>query len=511
MRPKKKKRSAEMGAHLAKKNKKRKVFFFRSQVVLFLSLLRTSRFLPAAAAVLSISRLFSSRSFLFLLSLFLLFLPRHKHGLKRSYGYVVQRHRKRVSFPVETSTKKCTDELENPRPLTSPLSPINLFRPPRPLRSLSNFLSLSDISSNPTGALFGAAATAAHYNDVDLFAGLRAILQLLLLPRSDGRGKSSHTSSSSSSSSAPSADVERLTRLVERLALDVAAKTAVSGAGVAVGSGGGGKAQQRDAAATTLAAAALLLCLARSSFLPPAALRRLRAALASFLPASRAALDAAVASLSGSVEALSCKLAAARAHLSRRADDVDAAVERLSARAAETSRLVEGVAEAVAGVDVNVSSLKADVGSAKEGVALLCRVVADLILRGGGGGGGGHGDGGGGVGRRRPQSRATAAALVAELDAFARETSKGLPFGGGRRRVPGFEAAIEKEFEGGEALFDFGGSSGGSRSRSSDEGGGGGGVDSCSSESSGCHSSGGLFICRRATGSAAGLAGDCFK
>ena len=392
--------------------------------------------------------------------------------------------------------------------------------PPPPLINLFSLLSNSLKKTNPhTGALFGAAATAAHYNDVDLFAGLRAILQLLLLPRSDGGGggKSSSRSSSSASISAPSADVERLTRLVERLALDVAARTA--GAGVAAG-------QQATTSTTTLTAAALLvlLCLSRPSFLPPAALRRLRASLASFLPATRAALDAAVASLSGSVESLSCKLAAARAHLSRRADDVDAAVEALARRAAETSRLVEGVAEAVAGVDVNVSALKSDVGSAKEGVALLCRVVADLI-RGGGSSGSNDGGGGAGVAGRRShrpqQSRAAAAALVAELDAFAREASRGLPFGGSRRRrVPGFEAAMEKEFEGGEALsFDFGGrgssSSGGSNSGSNDEA-GVGGVDSCSSSSSSSSSSennscGGLFLCRRTMGSAAGLAGDCFK
>ena len=96
--------------------------------------------------------------------------------------------------------------------------------PPPPLINLFSLLSNSLKKTNPhTGALFGAAATAAHYNDVDLFAGLRAILQLLLLPRSDGGGggKSSSRSSSSASISAPSADVERLTRLVERLALDV--------------------------------------------------------------------------------------------------------------------------------------------------------------------------------------------------------------------------------------------------------------------------------------------------
>ena len=166
---------------------------------------------------------------------------------------------------------------------------------------------------------------------------------------------------------------------------------------------------------------------------------------------------------------------------------------------------MEGVAKSVESVDVNVNSLKADVSSAKEGVALLCRVVADLIR---GSGGPGNNDGGvatATTSRRRPQSRAAAAALVAELDAFARETSKGLPFTT-RKRVPGFEAAIERDFDGGEggAIFDFG------SSRSSDEG---GGVDSCSSSSSGSGSnhSGGLFLCRRATGSAAGLAGDCFK
>ena len=376
---------------------------------------------------------------------------------------------------------------------------LNLLPPPTPTPpfSLSPPLLIS-------GALFGAAATAAHYNDVDLLAGLHTILQLLLLPRSSGGDGSGGGKSSPSSSSSSSADVERLTRLVERLALDVAAKTAgVAGVTIVNGSSSS-KGQQRDAATTTtLASAALvLICLARPSLPPAAALRRLRAALASFLPATRAALDAAVISLSDSVESLGCKLAAARAHLSRRVDGVDAAVENLAKQAAETSRLVEGVARSVEGVDAGVIALKGDIGSAKEGVALLCRVVADLIRGGGGGGNDG--------GRRQRQSRAAAAALVAELDAFAREVaSKGLTFTtASRRRVPGFEVAMEKELEGDEALlFDFargGSSASGSGNATSDDG---SGVDSCSSGGSG----GGLFLWRRATGSAAGLAGDCLK
>ena len=55
------------------------------------------------------------------------------------------------------------------------------------------------------------------------------------------RGRRRETSSSSSSSSAPSADVERLSRLVERFALDFAAKTA--GAATIVS---GGKHQQQQ-------------------------------------------------------------------------------------------------------------------------------------------------------------------------------------------------------------------------------------------------------------------------
>ena len=401
------------------------------------------------------------------------------------------------SFPSRIRRRKVHPVANWPALLSRPPLSI-LTSPPQPLLSPS----LSQPRHKTTGALFGAAATAAHYNDVDLFAGLRAILQLLLLPRSDGGGGGGgKPSSSSSSSSAPSADIERLSRLVERLALDFAAKTA--GAATIVS---GGKHQQQQQqqrqrdATTTLAAAALLLCVARSS-LPPAALRRLRAALSSLLPATRAALDAAVSSLAGSVEALGGKLAAARAHLSRRADEVDAAVESLTKQAAETARLVEGVAASVEGVDVNVLSLKVDVGSAKEGVALLCRVVADLIR------GGGAGSADGASGRRgRPQGRAAAAALVAELDSFARDASRGLPFTN-RRRVPGFEAAMEEFGGGGGVPFDFGSS--GTRS-SGDEG---VGVDSCSSSGSGIGSNhaGGLFLCRRATGRAAGLAGDCFK
>lgn len=382
------------------------------------------------------------------------------------------------------------------------------FRPPP-------FSLSTPTTPSTSGALFGAAATAAHYNDVDLLAGLRTILQLLLLPRSSGGGDGSGGKYSSSSSSSSSADVERLARLVERLALDVAAKTA-GGAGVTIVNGGSSSKNQGDSATTTTLAAAValvLLCLARPSLPPAAALRRLRAALGSLLPATRAALDAAVASLSDSVDSLGCKLAAARAHLSRRVDGVDAAVESLAKQAAETSRLVEGVAKSVEGVDVGVNALKGDIGSAKEGVALLCRVVADLIR-----GGNGNNSNNDGTSRRQRQSRAAAAALVAELDAFAREASKGLPSGAPRRRVPGVEVAIEKEFEEEALLFDFvrgGSGSSGSTSASgnatSDDS---GGVDSCSSSSSiGSTNSGGvgMFLCRRSTGSAAGLAGDCLK
>ena len=129
MRSNREKRREEMGSTSQRKKKKKKREVAKKSLD-FSSLAATRAAACCCAVDFPISLFRPARSSP---SLLFLFLPRHKHGLKGSYGYAVQRHRNRVFFQVESvECWNSTSSLPSPSPHQPLLSFVQLSQKNQP-------------------------------------------------------------------------------------------------------------------------------------------------------------------------------------------------------------------------------------------------------------------------------------------------------------------------------------------------------------------------------------------
>ena len=230
-------------------------------------------------------------------------------------------------------------------------------RQPRQRASARRLTPFPTTSSFSPGAALGAGLTAAHYNGVDVAA---------FIPRGGGGG---------GGGAAANAAVDRLSALVERLALDRGAAAPAAAPSVTlINPGASGKG---GSTLLTVAAVGGAAVLAAHALAPE------------WLPATRGSLARALHAVSKTVRAMGDAL-------KQRVDGLDAKADALGAG---QSKLADALAAARADLETlstDVGRVGRDAGDAADGVGLLVRVVREIL--------------GGG--------RASAGA-AAELDAFA--------------------------------------------------------------------------------------------
>ena len=196
------------------------------------------------------------------------------------------------------------------------------------------------------GAALGAGLTAAHYNGVDIGA---------FLPKGGGSGGGGGNS----------AAVDRLSALVERLALDRGASLTPTvtlinpnGGGAATGKGGG----------ALLTLAAVGGCALAAHALAP-----------EWLPATRGSLARALAAVSKTVRAMGDALKQRVDGLDAKADALAAGQARLGDSVSAARADLESLASDVSSLTTDVARVGRDAGDAADGVGLLVRVVREIL------------------------------------------------------------------------------------------------------------------------------------
>lgn len=193
------------------------------------------------------------------------------------------------------------------------------------------------------GAALGAGLTAAHYNGVDIGA---------FLPKGGGSGGGNN------------AAVDRLSALVERLALDRGTPTPTvtlinpSGGGGSTGKGGG----------ALLTLAAVGGCALAAHALAP-----------EWLPATRGSLARALAAVSKTVRAMGDALKQRVDGLDAKADALAAGQARLGDSVSAARSDLESLASDVSSLTTDVARVGRDAGDAADGVGLLVRVVREIL------------------------------------------------------------------------------------------------------------------------------------